>query len=63
MRNPERIPVIIEKFKEYWLLNPDLRFGQIVENMKHDFNCDFFYVEDDKFEAELDRLLDKERKK
>ena len=33
MRDIKRIDTIMDKFKEVWLLYPDLRFGQLVENI------------------------------
>lgn len=32
MRDPDRIPVILDELKEYWIQNPDLRLGQIISN-------------------------------
>ena len=59
MRDPERIPRIIQKLEAYWRKHPDLRLGQIVENAKTKsgiFSTDVFYVEDDKIEQGLDAL-------
>jgi len=51
MRNPKRIPVIIETLEEIWEKNPDLRFGQLVSNLygKYFRDKDMFFVEDDDF--------------
>ena len=35
MRNPARIAPLMEKFTTLWQLYPDLRFGQLVENLIH----------------------------
>lgn len=45
-RDPERIEPFLRQFANYWKANPDLRFGQIVENT---VQYDLFYVEDDEF--------------
>lgn len=33
MRDPTRIYEIMGRFQELWLLFPDMRFGQLVENV------------------------------
>ena len=45
MRDVKRIPIILEKIKEVWLKNPDLRLTQLIGNC---FGAgDLYYVEDD----------------
>jgi len=33
MRDPARIPEVLEQLGAYWRANPDHRLGQIVENL------------------------------
>jgi hypothetical protein len=33
MREPNRIPIIIERLRLLWIKHPDLRLGQLIENM------------------------------
>lgn len=33
MRNPQRIPRILNKLQKIWEKSPDLRFGQMIYNM------------------------------
>ena len=53
MRNPERIPVILELLERIWSLPKfrDLRFWQLLLAIKHRFGIrdgeDLFFVEDD----------------
>ena len=35
MRDPARIPVLMDKLQEVWVRYPDLRFGQLLENIIH----------------------------
>lgn len=35
MRNPNRIPVMLAKLEYIWKMYPDLRFGQLVDNLIH----------------------------
>lgn len=46
-RNPERIAEILDLLKIYWNKNPDLRLGQILENIADIFNKTCYYMEDD----------------
>jgi hypothetical protein len=52
---------VLVKLARYWNKYPDLRLGQLVTNAADkavDGNVhDVFYIEDDKMEAGLDRLL------
>jgi uncharacterized protein YihD (DUF1040 family) len=46
MRDPSRIEEILFLLKKYWESNPDLRLGQILENMASLSNQRTFYMED-----------------
>jgi hypothetical protein len=47
-RNPERIPKILSLLEKGWKKNPDLRLGQIFENLKiYMQKEDLFYIEDE----------------
>jgi len=52
MRNPSRIPKLLEAIKKYWEQYPDLRLGQIVVNMTEP-GKDPFYLEDDELYARI----------
>lgn len=50
MRDPKRIPLVIEKLREVWYKYPDMRFMQLVEFMKLKSPADDpFYLEDEEF--------------
>ncbi|MEN6318718.1 MAG: hypothetical protein ABFD82_08195 [Syntrophaceae bacterium] len=70
MRDPSRIPIIVEKLKEIWLAQPDLRFGQLTYNIfsqipntrkKGQTQLDMFNIEDEVFEKHLDWMIDADR--
>lgn len=44
MRDPERIPVILDTIKEIWEKYPDLRLSQLIINAYPQLN---YYTEDD----------------
>ena len=46
VREPSRIPIILEKLRIYWEANPDLRLGQIISNAASMKGVDPFYIED-----------------
>ena len=54
MRDMNRIPRIMELLERCWLKAPDMRAGQLIENIR-DFSGidDLFYIEDDSFETLL----------
>lgn len=45
MRDPLRIPIILDKLELIWAQNPDWRFGQLLYNTR--LNELGFYEEDD----------------
>lgn len=66
MRNPKRIYPIMQQIQTYWFANPDLRFGQLLENLqlklkleaaKEGIATDIFYLEDDKMSELLKKVL------
>ena len=49
MRDPKRIPKVLDQLRDYWTTHPDLRFFQVVEHMKTRLGVeDAFYIEDEK---------------
>lgn len=44
-RNPDRIPEVLNELQSLWELKPDLRLGQLINNLCHG---DPFYIEDTK---------------
>lgn len=65
MRNPERIERMIQKLQYIWERVPDWRFGQLMCNLQRALGNgvnDGFYVEDDKWEEILDRIIDELRR-
>lgn len=60
MRNPDRIPIILEKLEVLWKRMPDLRLGQLLENVKYASpgqKIDTFAVEDHDIEKGIDVFL------
>ncbi|MFZ1302126.1 MAG: hypothetical protein WAQ27_06170 [Candidatus Microsaccharimonas sp.] len=53
MRDPERISRILALLAEKWNAAPDLRFGQLVSHITHQFGTPLFSVEDDEIELVL----------
>lgn len=57
MRNPDRIPRILDLIREYWLKHPDLRLGQLLSNASTSMGyTDTYYLEDDYLEMCLEQL-------
>jgi hypothetical protein len=46
MRDPKRIPEILNELKGIWSTIPDLRLGQLIGNVMTD-SMDFYYMEDE----------------
>jgi uncharacterized protein YihD (DUF1040 family) len=61
MRDPDRIPEILELLGEIWQLEPDLRLGQLVLNavrMRSAGIEDVFSIEDESLRKGLTRYLE-----
>jgi len=54
MRDPRRIPVLLEALRKAWEQDPDLRLTQLVVNTLDARPNDLFYVEDDVLLAKLE---------
>lgn len=46
LRDPSRIHVALEKIRQYWILHPELRLGQILSSLASDVSMDTFYLEE-----------------
>jgi hypothetical protein len=61
MRDPKRIPRILEKMQLVWEMRPDQRLFQLMDNYITGYNkwqsSFIFYVEDDELEAHLDKII------
>lgn len=70
MRPVERIKPLLDRLQLYWERNPDLRFGQLFENMKREAiymnlrgsSTDGFFMEDDMWSHLLDQMLNRPSK-
>jgi hypothetical protein len=50
MRDPNRIPQILERLGKLWKENPDLRLGQLIGNVYHyPSGIDPYFDEDETF--------------
>lgn len=54
MRDPKRIPLIIQKLEEIWKKHPDLRLGQLIDNTLAN-SIYLFFIEDDVLIKELEK--------
>lgn len=58
MRDPNRIPRVLDLLEKAWQEVPDWRLGQLIENIVRDMGWnDAFYMSDDDLEKELRRRL------
>ena len=61
MRDPKRIDKMILMLKEIWRMNPDLRMGQLMDNLtqcaESKSKTPIFYLEDDKMEKIMFDLI------
>ena len=54
MRDPNRIPRVLDLLEKVWQEAPDWRLGQLIENIARDMGWnDAYYMEDDDLEKEL----------
>lgn len=57
-RNSNRIDPVLNMLRSYWLQNPDLRLGQLVDNMARVTGSHVRIVEDDKMMEAFKELTD-----
>ena len=60
MRNPNRIPRILEQLGEEWKKVPDWRLGQFLVNFLSWYGRDPFFIEDDDFIKLVQEYMEKE---
>lgn len=59
MRKTDRIEPFLDKFGQVWKENfPDMRFGQLINNLQRFAGNDLFYLEEDKFIELLEKFVD-----
>lgn len=56
MRDKKRIKPFLQKLEEFWLQNPDLRFGQIIYILADELGRDIFYPEEKEWEEIINKL-------
>jgi hypothetical protein len=54
MRNPERIPKILNEIEKIWQQYPDLRLGQLILNLE--YRLPLYQIEDEELVAALKSL-------
>ena len=54
MRNPDRIPKILNEIEKIWQQYPDLRLGQLILNLEH--RLPLYQIEDEELVAALKSL-------
>lgn len=62
MRDPERIPRMLEQLGRLWTAVPDMRLGQLIDNVTYTFRSDtgidLFNTEDDVTEEGIAHYLE-----
>jgi uncharacterized protein YihD (DUF1040 family) len=55
MRDPKRIGHVLDTIRRIWEKNPDLRLGQMIDNLfgVDDIDAVLFYIEDGELEKRL----------
>ena len=58
MRDPQRIPRVLDLLEKAWNVVSDWLLGQLIENIARDMGWnDAYYMEDDDLEKELRKRL------
>ena len=58
MRDPKRIKDFLQVLEKIWTDNPNLRFGQLIENTTNPSGCELYYMEDAELELRLGHTYD-----
>jgi hypothetical protein len=56
MRDPQRIPLVLEEVRKYWERFPDLRLGQLLWVLARQ---DPFYIEEDELVRRIEEEMEK----
>jgi uncharacterized protein YihD (DUF1040 family) len=59
VRDPNRIPVILERLRVAWEKHPDLRLGQVIANASECRISRLFYLEDEALIVGIERMVEK----
>ena len=59
MRDPKRIPEVLNRIKPVWSTYPDTRLGQLIVNAMHGTEIPLFHIEDDKLISLIESLSKK----
>lgn len=54
MRDINRIDPMLKRIGEIWKMYPDLRFGQLIENVSLEYNSALYYTEDEDLMRKLE---------
>ncbi len=57
MRDPQRIEPTLKLLEELWKKYPDMRLGQLIENLASDANLDAWTIEDSELQQTLNKWL------
>ena len=57
MRDPDRIPQVLEKVARLWRMYPDWRLGQLTANVATWRDTDVSEIEEDELADEIDRHI------
>ena len=61
MRNPKRIPEVLDEIKKTWARFPDLRLGQLIENVVGRSPQPLFYIEDEDLVKRMEKFSNEAR--
>ena len=53
MRDPKRIPKMLNELRRLWEIYPDMRLNQLISNINHPQTIDPFHIEDDDFSESM----------
>jgi len=61
MRDPKRIPEVLSEIRKVWEKYPDLRLGQLIDNIVSRTPCPLFYIEDEDLVERMEKFYQDKR--
>lgn len=61
MRDKDRIKPFLEKVEQMWLLNPDMRFGQLIYLLADRIGRDIFFPEEKEWLEKIQEEIDSKK--